>query len=191
MIEIWKKYNDNILVSNFGNIKFIKKELKICDNGNGYLRINHINYIHRLVAEVFIPNPENKPEVNHIDGNKQNNRVDNLEWCTSKENKSHAWKLGLYKIMDETRKKHSINNGSHRLEVRKKISESNKGKILSETTKEKISKAKKGKKRTIEEIEKMKKIFSGENNGMYGKKHTEEAKRKMREAWKKRKNIEK
>lgn len=53
-------------------------------------------YAHRLVAIAFIPNPEGKKEVNHIDGNKENNCADNLEWVTSKENKEHAHDLELY-----------------------------------------------------------------------------------------------
>lgn len=76
----------------------------VLDKGVGYLIVTMVNattkvrknqFIHRLLAKSFIPNPENKPHVNHIDGNKQNNTLSNLEWATSKENSQHAVDLGL------------------------------------------------------------------------------------------------
>lgn len=54
-------------------------------------------YVHRLIAQAYIPNPENKPEVNHKDGNKQNNHLSNLEWVTKKQNVNHAYSNGLMK----------------------------------------------------------------------------------------------
>ena len=61
---------------------------RVCINGKCWL-------VHRIMAMVFIPNPDNKPEVNHIDGNKLNNCASNLEWCTKSENITHAIKTGL------------------------------------------------------------------------------------------------
>ena len=112
MQEIWKDikgYERLYQVSNLGKIKSLNynhtKEEKIrkLDKSNkGYLSILLCNNngkkkynVHRLVAEAFIPNPDNLPQVNHIDGNKENNQVNNLEWCTNGYNEAHAYKLGL------------------------------------------------------------------------------------------------
>ena len=72
-----------------------QKELKQA-NHKGYKRVNLSKnnkrkqfFVHRLVAEAFIPNPENKPQVNHIDGNKENNNFSNLEWVTREEQEKH------------------------------------------------------------------------------------------------------
>ena len=98
----WKNINNFISVSVQGDVKshgrFIKGE--ICKNGYRRIHVSHdgVGYkflVHRLIAEAFIPNPENKPCVNHIDGNKQNNCAENLEWCSHSENMKHAYKHNL------------------------------------------------------------------------------------------------
>lgn len=98
--EVWKDikgFEGLYQVSTHGNVrslnyrrKKIVHNLKISYSGSGYgvVVLGGKNYyVHRIVATEFLPNPENKREVNHIDCNKENNRVDNLEWCTQTENK--------------------------------------------------------------------------------------------------------
>lgn len=134
MEEIWKDilgYEDYYQVSNLGNIK--SKDRNIVRNDFTYLRkgkifrksidslgyevvgltINSktINYkVHRLVAINFIPNLDNKLYINHIDGIKNNNWINNLEWCTSSENSLHAYKMGLRKAPIYDKSKENSNS---------------------------------------------------------------------------------
>lgn len=114
MKEIWKDikgYEGIYQISNLGNVKNLKPRykninptglLKPVKMSTGYLNVSLINKnknrkehrVHRLVAEAFIKNPYNKPQVNHIDNNRSNNIVTNLEWTTCSENLKHAGKQG-------------------------------------------------------------------------------------------------
>ena len=103
MKEIWKKWKDGydsklsndgyksypaIWVSNYGNIR----GRNITKDNRGYSQFFYKNRpyrVHRVVAELFIPNPDNKPCIDHIDTNKLNNRIDNLKWCTYQENNNN------------------------------------------------------------------------------------------------------
>lgn len=103
--EIWKRVIRNGQITNYevsieGDVRRYdtKKHLKSHKNPKGYpqLRINGKTVsVHRLVAEAFIPNPDNLPQVNHINGDKTDNRVENLEWCDNSRNQIHAFRSGL------------------------------------------------------------------------------------------------
>lgn len=123
MREIWKKIKEypNYEISNYGRVRSLKYYsnvhkkyydrvliLKEKTNRYGYKMIALSNEngrkcftIHRLVAKAFIDNKSNYNEVNHIDGNKSNNKFNNLEWCTRRDNILHAYKLGLKKPIQE------------------------------------------------------------------------------------------
>jgi len=77
-------------------------------NGTGYYRVSlytdkvqHTKYVHRLVAEAYVPNPDNLPVVNHIDRDTANNRADNLEWCTQQKNVEHSAALHYQLVSPE------------------------------------------------------------------------------------------
>lgn len=114
MKEVWKDiagYEGLYQISNLGNVQSMDynhtgnpQKLSIKNHHSGYKMVmlckNGVNKnknIHTLVATAFIDNPEQKPCVNHIDGNKGNNHVSNLEWVTRKENTNHAIKTNLRK----------------------------------------------------------------------------------------------
>lgn len=108
--EIYKSvvgYEGFYEVSNLGNIRSLPRGKKgkvkqMKPTKQHYYNIDLCKHgeikrwlMHRLIAIAFIPNPENKPMVNHIDGNKHNNRLDNLEWVTGSENQKHAVRIGI------------------------------------------------------------------------------------------------
>jgi hypothetical protein len=107
--EIFKDiigYEGIYQISNLGNVKRLYKKnpngiiLKQIDNGAGYLKVGLSKnnkekklYVHRLLAQYFIDNPNNYPCINHINGIKNDNRIENLEWCTYSENEKHSHRV--------------------------------------------------------------------------------------------------
>lgn len=157
--EIWKDipgYEGLYQASSLGRIRSLRgrvvKIMKQVDHGRGPRKYKQIQLsidkqditvgVHRLVGLTFVPNPENKPEIDHIDGNPSNNRADNLRWVTRIENANNPISI---------ERRHAYKGEKHHFY----------GKKQSEETKKKISCARKGR-------------YTGPDNPFYGKKHTKE-----------------
>lgn len=132
-----KENEKSYQISSFGRVKSLNynhtNQPKILKNNlqnTGYLAVS-LNFngkvktisVHRLVAEAFIPNPDNKPFVNHINGIKTDNRAENLEWCTASENTNHGIKIGLINDIRGQKNIFSVLSESDVLEIRKRYSE--------------------------------------------------------------------
>lgn len=141
----WKDivgYENEYQINQFGEIRTLKDSPKLkkydvlkpqISKRNGYIyQMLYKNgkekllRVHRLVAMAFLPNPNNLPQVNHKDGNKQNNSVDNLEWCAQSDNMKHAYKNGL-QIPSENQRKAIINTNKLK---QKKVCQIKDGEII-------------------------------------------------------------
>ena len=145
-------------ISNYGRVKR-NGEIYECKTHGGYLIFSN-HFLHRAVAELFIPNPNNYNEVDHIDGNKLNNHYSNLRWCTHKENMLNPITRKQLSEMQKGEKSHWYGK-CHSDETKKKISEGNKGKHSGE-----------------------KSPMYGKKSTFFGKKHSEESKNKLSNAFK-------
>ena len=160
-------------VSNLGRVK-LNGEIVYPDMHCNYLYIGTF-FIHRAVAELFVPNPENKPVIDHINTDRLDNRAENLRWVTTKENCNNPLTRRHY---SESKRGRVIT-----AEWKRKISETRKGKLMSEETKLKISATLTGKHRKPHS-EETKQKMSEALKGKHGKPLSEEHKRKLSEALK-------
>lgn len=189
MEEAWKEIEgfNGVEISNLGNIRSQRiqgsttgarsdepRMLRTKSNNHGYICINlrdngksKVIYVHRAVAQAFIPNPNNFPQVNHKDEDKSNNCIDNLEWCDSKYNQNYG---SIRKRISEAKKGKQTGENNpffgkhHSEETRKKLSQLHTGTTASNETKKKLSEMK-----------------QREKNAFFGKHHSEETKKKLSE----------
>lgn len=106
-MEEWAEINDftDYLISNYGRVYSCNRDIILTPYVNYYFGYERVSlghprvrkYVHRLVAEAFVPGFDYGLDVNHIDGNKRNNHEENLEWVTRSENIQHSWRIGLSK----------------------------------------------------------------------------------------------
>ena len=146
--EQWKPidgYNGDYLISDHGRVRSLKRHgdrlMPLTKQRKGYYYVmlwdsnkqkGKCCRVNRLVAQHFLPNPDQLPEVNHIDGNKTNNHVSNLEWCTRQHNIRHSWDTGLATP-------HALSD-----EGKQRLRDLWTGRRLSDDTKRKLSEALKG-----------------------------------------------
>lgn len=137
MSEVWKDvvgYEGKYQCSNLGNVLSLLRsksnrgirKMALCMSADGYYQVGlrsvrgkKVHRVHRLIANTFIPNVLNKPYINHKNGIKTDNRIENLEWCTDSENKLHAYANGL---MNREGEKHHLAKLSEKdvLDIRRK-----------------------------------------------------------------------
>lgn len=175
--EFKEKKNYIYFVNRLGEIaRLSKRSGKINiqnqrDNGCGYMTVgagDGPQYVHRIVAETFIQCDDLSLDVNHKDGNKKNNHVDNLEWCTRSQNIKHSFENGIRVYTDEWRnkKRNAMKSKTHCKETKEKISNAMKNRKVSDETRRKLSKATK-----LSKVIKICKVCNAEFVGKSGSKY--------------------